>query len=1536
MRKILNLFLTFLVAACGLVFANVSFLNQKEANAATSYDATIISAFNDNENLSKLINDNSELPTSFNVLDSVELEIYDQNPFGTCYATSLAQLLNLSYEYRTGEHIKLSAMALALQVEDLFFSDGSNDIRVLDKSFDLKYISEFDFPYELANEYYENLWSTSDLVDIDYDNKEIFDVSEYYVFPYIEYMRSTSASVQQTYVSAMKRALKNQGALGIGLIYNYVQLKGDYYVYNPDYVFSLGEEPGGHAMTIIGYDDNFSASNFHSGHTSDGAFIILNSWGKNEEICYMSYEDFLGLDFIYGVADFIDADERETEVSSVDSALFSIVDYYGSQTIGTDLEIGYQISNDTENAYLKEIDLQPVSARDNNTFYHTAIDVDIYVNTSSNDLNGATQFVGSYDISTGINKIKLESPILVNDDFAIKIVVSDSKLIYGYYDRNSQNVVAQFYSNGSWKTDSFSSDNYNLVKTPFYLRTVFGTGEKYEISKTDNTQLSNSAEEVIYNVTSSEDILSLDVKVFKHDSVNVTYDEFDYTDIDVTSAFDIEKDISLGKISITPNSKVYGTYKVVISVNGTEKQFIKFLRYDDGMGLIVFYVDPGFYLRLFNTSLESNEINIEIPSSYELVYVNEDGTEFDYEQMFAYDTEHVSVSAEYEYDALSRITSAEVTFANASRSTTRTVIVNFEYEDKCKVIYVTNLPNATHSNPEYVANGEYTVLQDATAPNHNFIGWFTSSSYATQRTYFTPIVDGAIIHFYGLFEQKEVESFAKTVTYDSTTNLLTVLLDFSAYDLSIYDTVEFSSISHKFLSSSSPVGFTTHLKGSTYAYQVYVDQSELVAVNEIDFKVKIMRYAYRNAYRKYTSKFLYTTLEQSVRAYYTLEDLGVSVSTVGGGKVVDALDSSIEYSGRVVVGYNTDLYLLFIPNDNYYVSDVIVDGVSIGVTTTYKFEGVTQNHTIVVVFKYYSYSITTTKTGNGTINQDLVKYVDYGDSLTYVFTPTEGNFVESVYIDGVKVAENVATFSYTFSNISKNHEIEVTFKIYTFSIVAEVVGMGSIGQETTVVANYGTSVTYVFEPDSGYRLKEIWVDGIQIELVNTYTFSNIKKLHTLKVVFEMKINKLTFEIVGLGTVKVSNLLGGEVLKTSSINFEMSVQEGTSLQYTLSPNEGYYINEVYVNGNWQQVATNLNHYVIDKDYVIKIVFRVYEYSLKVNVVGEGFVNQDLNMHKNHGETVKYMFIAEDGYSIQNVVVNGESLGSISSYLISSVDKDYIINVYFEINSYNIYWRHYDGSLLDVTYVNHGEYPKSDLNPTRARENGISYAFDSWNTKIDGSGTDIVMATADTTYYAMFKVLPTQYEIKASCDVNGTIGPIGTILVNAGESQSFAITPNINYHISSIIVDGKFVDITNLYIFENVNENHRISVQFKYNDFTSTIVNNEEYGEVVGGKYFERGERAIYRIVVKEGYQVKSVMLNGSEIMVKDNTFVIESVSQNLNIVIYYEEAKASTAVSNFMSNLIIAGVAVVAAVSVFAISFILKRKKQQKTEAKPYK
>jgi uncharacterized repeat protein (TIGR02543 family) len=105
----------------------------------------------------------------------------------------------------------------------------------------------------------------------------------------------------------------------------------------------------------------------------------------------------------------------------------------------------------------------------------------------------------------------------------------------------------------------------------------------------------------------------------------------------------------------------------------------------------------------------------------------------------------------------------------------------------------------------------------------------------------------------------------------------------------------------------------------------------------------------------------------------------------------------------------------------------------------------------------------------------------------------------------------------------------------------------------------------------------------------------------------------------------------------------------------------------------------------------------------------------------------------------------------------------------------------------------------------------FTFGGWSGDTMSTANPITVAIyANKNLTATF--IGTTYTITASADQNGTIAPAGTVVVNSGGSQSFAISPNSGYQVSDVLVDGVSVGPVTSYSFTNVVANHTIAATF----------------------------------------------------------------------------------------------------------------------------
>jgi hypothetical protein len=148
-----------------------------------------------------------------------------------------------------------------------------------------------------------------------------------------------------------------------------------------------------------------------------------------------------------------------------------------------------------------------------------------------------------------------------------------------------------------------------------------------------------------------------------------------------------------------------------------------------------------------------------------------------------------------------------------------------------------------------------------------------------------------------------------------------------------------------------------------------------------------------------------------------------------------------------------------------------------------------------------TYTISASAGSNGSISPAGNSSVAPGGSKTFTISPSSGYAIQDVSVDGSSVG---AVGSYTFSDVSGNHSIAVTFKSVTYTITASAGSKGSISPCGAQTVQGGGSKTFTMSPSWGYKVDNVTVDGASVGAVTTYTFSNVTANHTISATFKKK------------------------------------------------------------------------------------------------------------------------------------------------------------------------------------------------------------------------------------------------------------------------------------------------------------------------------------------------------------------------------------------------------------------------------------------------
>ena len=144
-----------------------------------------------------------------------------------------------------------------------------------------------------------------------------------------------------------------------------------------------------------------------------------------------------------------------------------------------------------------------------------------------------------------------------------------------------------------------------------------------------------------------------------------------------------------------------------------------------------------------------------------------------------------------------------------------------------------------------------------------------------------------------------------------------------------------------------------------------------------------------------------------------------------------------------------------------------------------------------------------------------------------------------------------------------------------------------------------------------------------------------------------------------------------------------------------------------------------------------------------------------------------------------------------------------------------------------------------NPTKS-----GYTFTGWSgTGLDGENNMTVTipkgSTGNRTYKAHWRYNGSghsysYYTIKATAGAGGSISPSGSVSVREGRDQTFTITPDKDYAVANVKIDGKSIGAVKSYTFENVRRTHTIEVIFMKANGNPQI---GVFVDVATGSYYE---------------------------------------------------------------------------------------------------
>ena len=209
--------------------------------------------------------------------------------------------------------------------------------------------------------------------------------------------------------------------------------------------------------------------------------------------------------------------------------------------------------------------------------------------------------------------------------------------------------------------------------------------------------------------------------------------------------------------------------------------------------------------------------------------------------------------------------------------------------------------------------------------------------------------------------------------------------------------------------------------------------------------------------------------------------------------------------------------------------------------------------------------------------------------------------------------------------------------------------------------------------------------------------------------------------------------------------EVTLNEGESQIFTIIPNKGYDIDYVLVNGTSVGAVTFYAFLEVQQNHTIEVSFIQQQnmfpappfYSILASASTGGSIDPDGNIYIQEGNEQTFTIAPENGYEIDDVIVDAIPMGPITSYTFENVKKDHTIEANF-IQVYTLTMSVFgEGSTSPAvgTYT----YPAGTVVDITASPSPGCYSFNGWSGSVTGmvNPTTVTM-NANKTVTASFEL------------------------------------------------------------------------------------------------------------------------------------------------------------------------------------------------------
>jgi hypothetical protein len=260
---------------------------------------------------------------------------------------------------------------------------------------------------------------------------------------------------------------------------------------------------------------------------------------------------------------------------------------------------------------------------------------------------------------------------------------------------------------------------------------------------------------------------------------------------------------------------------------------------------------------------------------------------------------------------------------------------------------------------------------------------------------------------------------------------------------------------------------------------------------------------------------------------------------------------------------------------------------------------------------------------------------------------------------------------------------------------------GFISAPGTTTYGCGSNATYTITPAACYHISNVIVDGLPVGPVSGYTFNSLAGNHTINATFAINQYSIT----------ANPGLNGSITPSGSSNFNC----GATPSYTITPNTGYHITGVFVDGSSVGIVGNYQFSPLGANHTISATFDADAFTITASSDVNGSISPVGPTAVSANGSQTYTITPNGCYRILDVKVDGTSIGAAGTYTFTNVTSNHTIDATFEASP----------NTITVTQPSNGVISPGTLDVTC----GGSQTFNISSGGVNGACYHVVNVTVD---------------------------------------------------------------------------------------------------------------------------------------------------------------------------------------------------------------